>query len=362
MRPNTHEIARRALASASTKMSAVPEADLEQREGRAPHLVQQPDELALSLRSLDWVATRDGLNLRVARWQKTNEPVGTLVICAGRAEFIEKYYETIADLLARNLVVVAFDWRGQGLSDHELSNRRKGHIDDFSLYERDLDALVEHVLTPMCPQPWFGLAHSMGGTILLEQARHGRSPFARVVLTSPMIGIYGLSSPRLARAVLALLDYVGLGGAFLPGGGGETATITRPFPGNVFTTDRQRHARSASYIGAHAPLGLGDPTIGWTHAAFRLMKQFEDVNYPRQIHLPILIIASGHDRIVDTRATERFAQRLKIGRLVNVPGAEHEILLERDPLRDLFWAAFDAFIPGKSRAVNPNAPAEAAKD
>jgi lysophospholipase len=27
--------------------------------------------------------------------------------------------------------------------------------------------------------------------------------------------------------------------------------------------------------------------------------------------------------------------------------ARHEILMERDPLRELFWAAFDAFLPGK---------------
>ncbi len=299
------------------------------------------------LRALELITTRDGLHLRVARWQSAPEPCGTIVICTGRAEFIEKYFETIMDLLARGLVVVAFDWRGQGLSDHQLANQRKGHIDDFSLYERDLDALVEHVLTPSCPKPWFGLAHSMGGTILIEQARQGRSPFARLALISPMIGIYGLTYPRLAGALLALFDYVGLGGAFLPGGGGETAALTRPFPGNRFSSDRHRHAMSASYVGAYAPLGLGDPTIGWTHAAFRQMKRFEDVNYPRQIQLPILIIASGHDRIVDTRATERFAQRLKIGRLVIVPGAEHEILIERDELRELFWAAFDAFIPGQ---------------
>ena len=61
---------------------------------------------------------------------------------SGRAEFIEKYYETIRDLLDRGLSVAIFDWRGQGGSARQLKNPRKGHIDDFSLYERDFSAFV----------------------------------------------------------------------------------------------------------------------------------------------------------------------------------------------------------------------------
>ena len=60
----------------------------------------------------------------------------------------------------------------------------------------------------------------------------------------------------------------------------------------------------------------------------------------------MLIIASGADRVIDTRATERFASRLRAARLIVIDGAEHEILMERDSLRDQFWAAFDKFIPG----------------
>ena len=33
-------------------------------------------------------------------------------------------------------------------------------------------------------------------------------------------------------------------------------------------------------------------------------------------------------------------------RLIVIDGAEHEILMERDSLRDQFWVAFDKFIPG----------------
>ena len=50
--------------------------------------------------------------------------------------------------------------------------------------------------------------------------------------------------------------------------------------------------------------------------------------------------------MVDTLATERFATRLKAGRLIVLPQGEHEILQERDAIREQFWAAFDAFIPG----------------
>jgi lysophospholipase len=32
---------------------------------------------------------------------------------------------------------------------------------------------------------------------------------------------------------------------------------------------------------------------------------------------------------------------------MRIPGARHEILMERDEFRDQFWIAFDAFIQGR---------------
>ncbi len=43
------------------------------------------------------VTTRDGLKLRYASWRPTvRRLAGTLLLVQGRAEFIEKYFETIA--------------------------------------------------------------------------------------------------------------------------------------------------------------------------------------------------------------------------------------------------------------------------
>ena len=270
---------------------------------------------------------------------------GTVAIFGGRAEFIEKYFETIEQLLERGLCVAALDWRGQGGSERQLANPRKGHIDDFSLFERDLNAFVTEVLGPSCPQPWFGLAHSMGAAILLMIAHAGRCPFERLVLTSPMIRLANLRRPRFARGLAEVLDALGLGGAFAPGGR-STPVGLAPFENNPLTSDYARFQRMSGVLRADASVGLGYPTIGWVHAAFRLMSRFEDPDFPRAIMTPALVIASGADRVTDTRACERFSERLRAGRLIVVDGAEHEIMMERDLFRDQFWAAFDAFIPG----------------
>jgi lysophospholipase len=290
----------------------------------------------------------DGMTLRVARWHPEGRPCGTVVVCPGRAEFLEKYFETARELLARGLTVIVFDWRGQGLSGRELGNRRKGHIDDMSLYERDLDALVVQVLEPFCPKPWFALAHSMGGAVLIAQARNDTSPFERIVTTAPMVDIYGLRFPRAARLLAEGLDVVGLGGAFIPGGRG-LSIFSKPFANNPLTADEGRFARCAAIVAAAPDVSIGDPTIGWVNAAFRLMDSFADPEYPRRTRTPILVFAAGEDRIVDTRAVERFATRLKAGRLIVIPYARHEILMERDVFRAQFWAGFDAFIPGSAR-------------
>ena len=298
------------------------------------------------------VRAADGVTIRVARWHPQGDSLGTVVICTGRAECIEKYFETVSELLERQLTVVVFDWRGQGLSGRELSNRRKGHIDDFSLYERDLDALAAQVLGPFCPRPWFALAHSMGGAILIAQSRAGRSPFARIVTTAPMIDLHGLRLPRLARLLAEALDAAGLGAAFIPGGNAR-ATMSRAFDGNVLTSDPQRFKRFAGLMAADPEAVIGDPTIGWINAAFRLMADFADGEYPRLVLTPMLVFSAGDDRVVDSRAVERFAQRLKAGRVIAIPNARHEILMERDSVRSQFWAAFDAFIPGSGAVDQP---------
>jgi lysophospholipase len=222
---------------------------------------------------------------------------------------------------------------------------RKGHVDDFSLFERDLDAFRAAILEPHCPRPWFGLGHSMGAAILLIADEGGRCPFERLVLTSPMIAVKGVDHRGPLRYAVGALDALGLGGAFAPGNGADTFWA-RPFDGNVFTTDPTRFARIAVLARTAPHLFLGGPTIGWTHAAFRAMRRFDDPDFPRRVNTPTLMIASGADRVVDCAAAERFAARLRGGRIVTVDGAEHEIMIERDGLRDQFWAAFDAFVPG----------------
>ena len=240
-------------------------------------------------------------------------------------------------------------WIGAGKASlaASLSNPRKGHIGNFRAYERDLDALVEQVLAPSLPaalvraRPFHGRGHRAC------RGARGRAPFARMVLTAPMIDIYGVRLRAAKRILAKTLVMLGQGRRFVPGGG-PIPYMSVNFQGNVLTSDPRRHARSAAIIDAAPGLAIADPTIGWINAAFRLMRRFEDVEYPRRILTPVLILAAGADRLVDTAAAEQFASRLKAGKCITLPHAQHEILMERDVFRELFWAAFDAFIPGES--------------
>lgn len=300
------------------------------------------------------IRAADGVRLRTARWTPPSCRRGAVALFPGRGEFIDKYFEVVGELLSRELAVAIVDWRGQGGSDRLVRNPRKGHVDDFSHFERDLDALVASVLEPYCPRPWFGLGHSMGAAILLMADEAGHRPFERLVLTSPMIALKGIAHLGLARYLLEALDAAGLGGAFLPGEG-PSNLWSSPFKGNVFTTDPVRFARVAKLAEAFPQLGLGGPTIGWAHAAFRIMKRFGEPNFPRRVLTPTLIIASGADQVTDTNAAEIFAARLRVGQMIVIDGAEHEILIERDGFRRQFWAAFDQFVPGSEASAPPAA-------
>jgi lysophospholipase len=65
--------------------------------------------------------------------------------------------------------------------------------------------------------------------------------------------------------------------------------------------------------------------------------------YAEAIATPALVFGAGRDQIVDTAATRDFAARMPSGPYVELPDAEHEILMENDAIRAQFWSAFDEF-------------------
>ena len=76
------------------------------------------------------------------------------------------------------------------------------------------------------------------------------------------------------------------------------------------------------------------------------MDLFSDSQRISEIRTPTLFITAGDDRVVSTRAAEVLASRMRTASVATLPGARHEILMERDAIRDSFFAAFDAFVPG----------------
>jgi lysophospholipase len=264
----------------------------------------------------------------------------------GRTEYIEKYFETISDLRQRGFAVATLDWRGQGGSSRSLRNGLKGHVENFSEYDADLAQFMSEVVLPDCPPPFFALAHSMGANILLRAACARDCWFERMVFTAPMIRLGKGTTPLgLIDGLAQLGVFFGLGDAYLPGVKDEALGLG-PFEGNPLTSDRRRFERNRLILQAAPQLALGGPTIGWVRAAAQSMQMINGFGFPPKVHVPVLIIAAGEDRVVSNLAIEELAMQLKAGARVVIDGARHELLQEREGLREQVWAAFDAFVPG----------------
>ncbi|KRR15317.1 alpha/beta hydrolase [Bradyrhizobium jicamae] len=291
------------------------------------------------------IGASDGTALRFARWAAPATGRGTVCVFTGRSECIEKYFETVQDLRSRGYAVAMIDWRGQGHSARRLSNPFKGHVQSFSEYQTDVAAFVKQVVLPDCPPPYFALAHSMGGAVMLHVAHAGIEVFERFVLCSPMVDLPAPRTSLPMRGLMRMLRAAGMGERFIPGGNSE---LTKPshFPGNPLTSDPRRYARNAAILQADPTLGIASPTVAWLDAAFAAMAEFRSPEFARGIRQPVLMLAAGDDAVVSSPAIAAFARRLSAGSHRLIAGAKHEILQEDDRYRDQLWAAFDAFMPG----------------
>ncbi|GMV63869.1 MAG: hypothetical protein AMXMBFR74_30360 [Parvibaculum sp.] len=292
-----------------------------------------------------WLDADDGARLRYLVWRGDAAPRGTVFLFGGRTEFAEKYFETIGELRARGFAVATLDWRGQGLSARMLDDGRKGHIDGFPTFDRDLARFMGQV-APSFPKPWVALAHSMGGQILLRGLRAHPEWFSRAVFTAPMFGLnFSKRMERAIRAIVTLLHALGQDERYVPGGNAK-ANDEVPFEENILTHDERRYAVLQALTRAEPKLGLGAATVGWLHAAFRAMDEAARPAWLASVETPVLICEAAGDKLVSSLALAHAASHLPQATRVVVPEAGHEILIERDPARAVFWEAFDKFVEG----------------
>jgi len=296
--------------------------------------------------SSGFLDVRKGIKVRYASWQSAlHERHGTVCIFPGRNEFIEKYFEVVGELRRRGFAVAVLDWRGQGGSTRLVRGASLGHVRNFVDYEEDIQRFMKGVVLPDCPMPYYALAHSMSAPILFNAATKRGCWFNRMVMTAPMVELAGLPLPQPACAgVATALSLLGLGKQAVPG---DTSKWTSDvFDGNPLTSDRERFYRCVDVLKVAPGLAAGAPTIGWLHAAFDAMARLEGEKYAPKIRVPSLMVVAGDDRIVSNKAIEALSSRLRAGTQIVLRGSRHEILQERDSIREQFWAAFDAFVPG----------------
>lgn len=286
-----------------------------------------------------WLRTSDGVRIRATVWHSGRR--GTAVVFPGRTEFAEKYGRVAGLLVARGFSVVVIDWRGQGLADRPPLNPMLGHVQDFREYQRDVAAVAALEQALGLPEPRVMLAHSMGGCIglrtLLESGDYRAAIFSAPMWHLQMKAVTRELTSRMTR----IAGMVGLGARLLPGAKGAPTPLVVQFDGNPLTSDPAVFDWCVAQLLAHPELGLGGPSMQWTRAAFEEMARLYIAPLPR---LPVLTLLGSEETVVSSTVIRNQVAKMPQGVLCALPGARHEIFMERPDLQAMAWEGIDAFL------------------
>lgn len=290
----------------------------------------------------DRIETRPGQHIR-GGWAIPENPKGLVVMLPGLSEYIEKYFEVFNDLLARGYAVASLDWRGQGKSWRHADLPGRRLHDDFDLDRIDAQTFITMIPLPLSV-PRIMLAHSMGAHTGLRLLKSTRDHFCCAVMTAPMFGINlpGYADPLVRLLVLAAAR-CGLRHTPLPGGEDWTETL---FHNNIklLTSDPERAAMQFYWMTRYPELRMGTLTFSWLEQALNSIKLTSRPEWLADIDTPCLIVQSGKERIVSNAAIQRTSGLLKRAQVIEIPGARHEVTMERDVYRKVFWQAFDGHV------------------
>lgn len=294
--------------------------------------------------------TTDGVRVCYCVWAQA-EPAPWVVISPGRVEAYVKYKEVALEWAAKGFSVAIIDHRGQGYSDRLTERHDQGYVANFNHYIDDFAQFMAVLSPRIGNQNAYLLGHSMGGAIAaLYMAQHGQNtapfPFKALALNAPMTGIHTDPwPPSIGKTIVRF-------GAWL----NRKFTANKPsyfigmadykemtFAENNLTSSETRYRYFSKLYENEPRIRVGGPTWQWLNESIRAMVLLPKVAH--RIEVPVLILQASADQIVTTESQQYFFAFLRHeqSQLLPIIGAQHEILMESDRLRQPAITAIQQF-------------------
>jgi lysophospholipase len=277
-----------------------------------------------------FIKNRDGGDIRYAKSEAADE-AGALVVVDGRTEFMAKYAEVFYDLRDTGFSFYIYDHRGQGESSRLLSDRQKGHVEHFDDYVEDLHLFLETVVKPKPGRGVFLLSHSMGGTVSVLHERKYPGTVSGMILCSPMFSVNTAPFPPLVAKILSrVMDLLGFGSRYVPGG--QPYDHHHSFENNDLTDSFARYELNRRRVEENPKVALGGPTFSWLAEAFAAMERIKTDTPP--LRIPMLLLVGEEDTVVGQKVQKQFCSNQPHCSLIALPHGKHELLMEKDQVRD----------------------------
>lgn len=288
--------------------------------------------------------TADGHAVRRIDWGDSSAPRGSILFLPGRADFYEKYLETLDEWHGAGWRVTASDWRGQAGSGRLGKDPVTGHIEDFGIWVDDLAQLWDSFVAET-PGPHVLAAHSMGGHLVLRALVDGRVKPDAVVLSAPMTGVAGPPLPlavlhRVAQTMCRLGDPARQAWKWSEKPGELPSNRA-----NLLTHDPDRYADEVWWREARPQLVMGPASWRWVERTYASWRLLESPGALEAVKVPVLIVSTSADKLVSHPANLRAAARLPRGEIMALGDeARHEVLREDDCVRGRIMTRIGEFL------------------
>lgn len=243
---------------------------------------------------------------------------GTVFVFHGLYDHVGIFDKPIQFLLQQGYSVVAYDLPGHG-----VSSGQKVAVKSFYRYRQVLEG-VTSVLDGELPRPWYGVAQSTGGAVLIDAMLHEDHlhpyPFTKTVLLAPLIRPKNWQRNRQVHTLVSrVFDY-----------------IPRSFTMNSHDDEFLRFLKEddilqSRYLSAH-----------WVGALKRWVPKIEAAGRSDQ---PVLAIQGQEDATVDWEhnipVLEKKFTHLEVHYL---PAMRHQVVNEITHIREEVFARMLAYI------------------